>query len=83
MTTSARLRRARQRERRATFRDWDILLLSVFVGLPIMAAIVAYLIRLDMVPQWGLSVTFMVCVYRQVERQKVPVAFYRAFEGGK
>lgn len=91
MTTIARLRRQRERERRATFRDDDIIWLSLFVGVPIVAALVSYLIGVQLFRECRISVNFLVCVYRQVHvsvparqpvahvRQAVPRAFYRAF----
>ena len=87
MTAIARLRRQRQRERRATFRDWDVVLLSLFVGLPVLAAFVAYVLGtlpLRIVRRWrGLTVTFTLewAEQKQVRRvrQLVPAAFYRAF----
>lgn len=86
MTAIARLRRQRQRERRATFRDWDVVWISLFVVLPPLAALVAYVLGtlpLRIVRQWrGLQVTLTVEWMRQERqvRHQVPVAFYRAFE---
>jgi hypothetical protein len=87
MTALARLRRTRQRERRATFRDSDIIWLSLFVGVPLLAAMVAYLLGVQMFRECRISVNFLVCVYRQIQpvapvRQAVPKAFYQAFEEG-
>ncbi len=87
MTTIARLRRQRQRERRATYRDYDVIWLSLFVGVPLLAALVAYLIGMQMFRECRVQVSFLVCVYRQMQpvqvRQAVPKAFYRAFEEGR
>lgn len=92
MTTIARLRRQRQRERRHTFRDSDVLFLSLFLVVPPLAALVAYVIGsipFRLLRQWrGMSITLTIewakptsaRVRRRSERQPVPVAFYRAFQ---